>query len=97
MHKNALYAAVRWQPNDRYKLDFNTEINVEQYTEDVGINRANQNLIDHHTYLTGVAPTDETFGYLTFVDLTGTAQINPRSPSTRRRGPRREGCSTTHS
>ncbi len=91
MHKNAAYLAVRWQPTDRYKLDFNTEINVEQYTEDVGINRANQNLIDHHTYLTGGAPPDEIFGYLTFIDLTGTAQINPKvtidqTPGTSSRG-----------
>ena len=55
MHKNALYAAVRWQPNDKYKLDFNSEINVEQYTEEVGVNRANQALIDHGTYLQGTA------------------------------------------
>jgi hypothetical protein len=53
MHKNALYLAVRWEPNSRYKVDFNTEINVEQYTEEVGVNRVNQNLINNFQYLQG--------------------------------------------
>jgi hypothetical protein len=53
MHKNALYLAVRWEPNSRYKVDFNAEVNVEQYTEEVGVNRVNQNLIDHYQYLQG--------------------------------------------
>jgi hypothetical protein len=53
MRKNAIYAAVRWRPNDKYQLDFNTELNVEQYTEEVGVNRASQNLIDHGLYLQG--------------------------------------------
>ncbi len=38
MRKNAVYGAVRWRPNGNYQLDFNTEINAEQYTENVGIN-----------------------------------------------------------
>jgi hypothetical protein len=58
MRKNAVYAAVRWQPSDAYRLDFNTEVNAETYTEDVGVNRINQNLIDHGSYLQG-APTGE--------------------------------------
>lgn len=60
MRKNAVYGALRWTPNDKYKLDFNTEINVEQYTENVGINRVNQNLIDNGTYLQG-APIGEIY------------------------------------
>ncbi|QUD89418.1 TonB-dependent receptor [Phenylobacterium montanum] len=51
--KNAIYGAVRWKPNDQYQLDFNTEINSEQYTENVGVNRVNQALIDHTLYLQG--------------------------------------------
>ena len=53
MRKNAVYAALRWRPNSSYQLDFNTEINVEQYTENVGINRVNQQLIDNGLYLQG--------------------------------------------
>jgi hypothetical protein len=45
-HQNSLYAAVRWEPSDRYRADFNTEITNSDYTENVGINRINQNLID---------------------------------------------------
>ena len=76
MHKNALYGAVRWEPNDRYRFDFNTEVNSEQYTENVGVNRVNQTLIDHGTYLTG--QPDEPEGFLTFWDTTGSTQLNRR-------------------
>jgi outer membrane receptor protein involved in Fe transport len=51
--KNAVYVAVRWQPNDTYRADFNGQINVQQYTENVGLNRVNQSLIDNRLYLTG--------------------------------------------
>ena len=53
MRKNAVYMALRWQPNDNYPLDFNTEVNSEQYHENVGVNRVNQNLINHGQYLQG--------------------------------------------
>jgi outer membrane receptor protein involved in Fe transport len=93
MRKNALYAAVRWQPNDKYKLDFNTEINVEQYTEEVGINRANQALIDNNTYLTGetLGGPANIMGFGTVIDLTGNTQLNPKvtidqTPGTSSRG-----------
>jgi hypothetical protein len=58
MRKNAVYAALRWQPSDAYRLDFNTEVNSETYTENVGVNRVNQNLIDQGSYLQG-APVGE--------------------------------------
>jgi len=61
MRKNAVYAAVRWRPNSSYQLDFNTEINVEQYTENVGINRVNQQLINNGAYLTGAPDGNECF------------------------------------
>jgi iron complex outermembrane recepter protein len=92
MRKNALYAALRWQPTSKYLLDFNTEINVEQYTEEVGVNRANQALIDHGTYLQGGAASPaDIFGYLTVINLEGTTQLNPRvtideTPGTSARG-----------
>jgi hypothetical protein len=58
--KEAGYLAIRWEPNAKYRLDFNSEINWQQYTEDVGVNRVNQNLIDHSQYLQG-APNGECF------------------------------------
>lgn len=61
MRKNAVYAALRWRPNDNYQLDFNTELNVEQYTENVGINRVNQNLINSGLYLQGAPDGNECF------------------------------------
>ncbi len=61
LHKSALYAAVRWRPNSSYQLDFDSEINVQQYTENVGINRVNQNLIDHGLYLQGAPDGNECF------------------------------------
>jgi outer membrane receptor for monomeric catechols len=76
MHKNALYGAVRWEPNDRYLLDFSSEVNAEQYTENVGVNRVNQALIDNGTYLTG-QPADPD-GFLTFWDTKGVTQLNHR-------------------
>ena len=51
--QQALYAAVRWLPSDNYSIDFNTEAVVENYQENVGINRVNQSLIDNGTYLRG--------------------------------------------
>lgn len=81
-HKNALYAAVRWKPNDKYQLDFNSEVMSENYTEDVGLNRVNQALIDHHQYATG-APTGEVnssyFGFGDFPIQVGSPG-NPYSP-----------------
>ena len=63
MKKNALYAAVRWTPNDSYQLDFNTDLVYEDYTENVGLNRVNQALIDHTQYLQG-APFGELYSQL---------------------------------
>jgi len=54
LDQQSLYAAVAWAPNDAYSLDFNTEAVYSNYEENVGVNRVNQNLIDHGTYLTGV-------------------------------------------
>ena len=62
--KNALYVAIRWQPNPNYRLDFSAEVNAEQYTENVGINRVNQNLIDNHQYLQGGPDGTEYFSAL---------------------------------
>lgn len=63
MHKNAIYAALRWEPNDRYRLDLNGEMNFQTLTENVGVNRVNQNLIDHNLYLQG-QPTGEDYSSL---------------------------------
>lgn len=82
MRKNAVYAAVRWAPNDNYQLDFNAEANIQQYTENVGVNRVNQDLIDHHTYLQGAPDGKEYFSNLIGLPFSlpiGSA-TNPYSP-----------------
>jgi len=72
-HKEALYAAVRWQPNDKYRLDVNAEVNAQKYTEEVGVNRVNQALINNGSYLQG-AP----IGQLdTLIEFAGPFAINP--------------------
>ena len=76
MHKNALYAALRWQPNDRYQADFNAEIISEQYTENVGVNRVSQNLIDHDQYLQG-APVSELYSSFFGGPAPGTPGFQP--------------------
>ena len=63
LHKEAVYGAVRWTPNSQYQLDFNFEVDSQQYIENVGVNRVNQQLIDNNQYLTG-APTGELFSTL---------------------------------
>ena len=83
LHKNAFYGALRWRPNDKYQLDFNMEFSAQHYTENVGVNRVNQNLIDHNQYLQG-APSGELFSSL--IDLGFPLQVgspgNPYSPVT---------------
>ena len=80
MRKNAVYAALRYTPNDQYQLDFNTEVNSEKFTENVGINRVNQNLIDHAQYLQG-APNGELFSALIGSPPIGVGSPgNPYSP-----------------
>jgi outer membrane receptor protein involved in Fe transport len=78
-HRNAVYGALRWAPNDHYQLDFSTELNVQRLTEDVGINRVNQALIDHGNYLTGGPDGTEYFSQLIGVPPIPVA--NPSSPN----------------
>jgi outer membrane receptor protein involved in Fe transport len=51
---NDIYVALRWRPTDQYQVDVNSEIVEAQYTEEVGVNRVNQSLIDNGQYLQGV-------------------------------------------
>src|SRR5580704_3969407 len=80
MRKNAVYAALRYTPNDNYQLDFNTEVNSEKFTENVGLNRVNQNLIDNTQYLQG-APNGELYSALIGSPAIGVGSPgNPYSP-----------------
>ncbi|NBB80684.1 MAG: TonB-dependent receptor plug domain-containing protein [Verrucomicrobia bacterium] len=50
------YFTVAWKPNDKYRLDVMAEYYNGNYTENWGINRVTQDLIDNGRYL----PNDQT-------------------------------------
>ena len=52
-YTQALYTALTWTPSANYTLDFNFEGFWADYTENFGINRPTQDLIDHGRYITG--------------------------------------------
>ncbi len=49
----ALYGALTWKPSDRYRMEINFEYFQASYTENWGINRITQDLIDNGNYLPG--------------------------------------------
>jgi hypothetical protein len=51
---HSLYAALTYRPSDDYELFMNVQGFYAEYTENFGINRPTQNLIDHGLYRTGV-------------------------------------------
>lgn len=51
---HSLYAAFTYRPSDDYELFVNAQAFYAEYTENFGVNRPTQNLIDHGLYLTGV-------------------------------------------
>lgn len=53
-HTQAVYAALDWQPNDKYDLFVDGEFFRADYAENFGINRPTQALIDKGQYQTGV-------------------------------------------
>ncbi len=71
----SLYAAMTYRPNDRYDVFINTEAFYAEYTENFGINRVTQDLIDKGLYQTGVnnnpAPNFATGPVVGYVDSTG--------------------------
>jgi outer membrane receptor protein involved in Fe transport len=50
----AIYGALGWQVSDNYSIDFNAEYFQSSYTENWGINRPTQLLIDQGLYRTGI-------------------------------------------
>ena len=51
---NSLYGALSYRPSDKYELFMNATAADYRYTENWGINRVTQDLIDHGKYKTGV-------------------------------------------
>ncbi|AOS44306.1 Ferripyoverdine receptor precursor [Lacunisphaera limnophila] len=51
---HSFYGALSYRPNPNYELFVNSQFFVANYTENWGINRVTQNLIDHGLYTTGI-------------------------------------------
>ncbi len=51
---HSLYGAFTWRPNANYELFVNGQYFWANYTENWGINRVTQRLIDHGIYTTGI-------------------------------------------
>lgn len=51
---HSFYGALTWRPNPNYELFVTGQYFQANYTENWGINRVTQNLIDHGLYTTGI-------------------------------------------
>jgi outer membrane receptor protein involved in Fe transport len=69
----AFYAALDWRPNDDYQLELISEYFNANFTENWGINRPTDDLIDTLNYVTGIGTAN---GFLDAVTTTGTTQID---------------------
>ncbi len=49
----SIYGALTWMPTSKYKLDANVSFFEATYTENFGVNRPTQSLIDNPRYITG--------------------------------------------
>jgi catecholate siderophore receptor len=50
----SLYGGLAFRPNEKYELFLNAQATYMEYTENWGINRPTQALVDNHLYQTGV-------------------------------------------
>jgi hypothetical protein len=77
-HQQSLYAAVQTNFTPKYSVLLTGSFEDTRYRENDGINRANQDLIDNGTYLTGT-PTADISGFGTPVLLDGSTVLNRRT------------------
>jgi catecholate siderophore receptor len=81
-HSTDVYAALRYIPNSKLTIDFNTEYYIGHYTENSGINRPTQQLIDDGLYYQGigvspfVGPGQDPRNFLSVINVTGVVPIN---------------------
>jgi outer membrane receptor protein involved in Fe transport len=76
-HQQSLFAAVLTDITPKYSVLITGAFEDTRYRENDGVNRVNQALIDHGTYLTsGIVPGIS--GIATPVNLTGTALLSDR-------------------
>ena len=72
----AIYGAMTWKPSNKYRLELNAEYFNADYTENWGLNRPTQDLLDNNTYVTGGPGTAG--GFNDTVTPTGTTKIDRR-------------------
>ena len=82
MQSQDIYMAVDWKPSDTFRYNLNAEFyDVPHYSDNAGINRPTQQLIDNGTYITGqgISPfTGKVPGPYSLTTPTGEVQI-PRN------------------
>src|ERR1700722_1269246 len=80
-HQQSLFASLIDRVTPQYSILFTAGFENTTYRENDGVNRVNQQLIDNGTYLTGgvVGGPSNILGFGSEIDLTGTAQLNPRT------------------
>ena len=55
---HSIYGALTWRPTTQYELFVNAQVFIAGYTENWGVNRPTQNLIDNGMYQTGININD---------------------------------------
>ena len=69
---HSIYGALTFRPSSRYEVFFNATAAFYRYTENWGINRVTQALIDHGTYNTGINNNPQpAAGYPPYFDSSG--------------------------
>src|SRR3984893_6053512 len=76
-HQQSLFASVITNVTDKYSVLVTGGFEDTRYRENDGVNRVNQALIDHGTYLTG-GTVGGLFGFGSEVDLTGSVPLSDR-------------------
>lgn len=75
----SIYAAITWTPTDKYRLEFNGSFFQADYTENFGVNRPTQDLIDNGRYITGGVVDQNGDGKRNNLDVN--FGINPITPT----------------
>ena len=67
----AIYGAITWTPNANYTLELNAEMFWADYTENFGVNRVTQDLVDNNRYITGFVGDQNGDGVIDNRDVNG--------------------------
>jgi len=80
-HQQAVYGSLIANISDKYTVQVNSEIALGRYTENDGINRVNQQLIDNGSYLTGgvVGGAANISNFLSVLQLGNPVQLSRRT------------------